>query len=622
MVVATKIEFQIGDTRQVITYPTNSKRTFYEYRPEAEPRRIRLGKLREGIGILCVHDDTLRHLKTAERYTSKAQSILKDVLDDIQRLGKFNSSVDEIMSIIKEHQLIEDYKVRMTKKSGLVDPAGDANYWASGPDSANSDYKPHFPRDFSEMKDFLQVIASLGKKAHLQHQLGPHLREIKPLTQRKKTKAENLVSFVRNALISLGQTRKRMLNQWSRRIRKPSPSEENYLKPFVGLKKKNFQKYLPEILALQEWATNQIRGHVRVCKITKIQTVDVAETPDEDGSSNEGTDAIPRSSPTFHFHPITTCRRSALRETIRSALDHESQKIPPEVVTDIEFSSQPLSYWHDYGFPQRFITKVRPSGKYSINIASTEGINIIVERQTYDRVDGLISASRLGTVTIRADRGLGTKIMSFPVNPVLLAPEKAHNGKLVCEKGRIGLLVHSASQYEWTPPTNPSYNLLSSEKFQGDPGEQRHYLNIIPLQDQLTFPLSYLVTKEGNFPIPESTFEIPRPKLDYSFSGAKLRMVDASLRPVFIAAYTAFMAFTLKRYKQCVDMSAQSIRSLQRFDIPQKRELLGLVSLIEKKQIAFSERLALELCVRLREVLNHISPHTHREHFDSALEVL
>lgn len=604
--MATKIEFQIGDTRQVITYPTSSKRTFYEYRSRVEPKRIQLGKLREGIRILCVHDETLRHLKTAERYTSRVQSILKDVLDDIQRLGKFNSSVDEIMSIIKEHQLVEDYKVRMTKKSGLVDPVGDANYWASGPDPVNSDYKPHFPRDFSEMKDFLQVIASLEKKVHLQHQLGPHLREIKPLTQRKKKKAENLVSLVRNALISLGQTRKKMLNQWSRRMRKPSTSKENYLKPFAGLKKKNFQKYLPEILALQEWATNQIRGHVRVCKITKIQTVDVAERPDEYGSSNEGTDATITSSPTFHFHPITTCRSSALRETIRSALDHESQKIPPEVVTDIEFSSQPLSYWQDYGFPQRFIAKVRPSSKYNINIASTEGINIIVERQTYDCVEGLISASKPGTVTICADRGLGTKTMSFPVNPVLLTPEKAHTGELVCEKGRISLLVHTASQYEWTPPTNPSYHLLSSEKFQNGPGVQRHYLDFIPLQDQLTFPLSYLVTKEGDFPIPESDFEIPRPKLHYNFSDAKLRRVDASLRPTFIAAYTAFMAFTSKRYKQCVDMSAQSIRSLQKFDIPQKRELLELVSLIEEKQIAFSERLVLELCVRLQGILNHI----------------
>jgi len=615
MVLATKIEIQIGDARQVIMYPSNSKRTFYQFRPEAEPKRIQLGKLQEGIDILCVHDETLRHLKTAERYTSKAQSILKDVLDDIQRLGKFNSSVDEIISIIKEHRLIEDYKVRMTRKSGLVDPVGDANYWASGPDPANSDYKPHFPRDFAEMKYFLQVIASLGKKAHLQHQLGPHLREIKPLTQRKKVKAEKLVSFVRNALISLGGTRKKLLGQWSRRLRKPSPSKGECLKPFDGLKKKNFQKYLPQILALQEWASNQIRGHVRVGKITKIQTVDATERPEEDGSSDEGTDVSLRSSPTFRFHPITTYRRSALRETIRSALDHESQKIPPEVVTDIEFSFQPLSYWHDYGFPQRFIAKVRPSGKYNINIASMEGTNIIVERQTYDRVDGLISASKSGTVTIRADRGLGTKTLSVPVNPVLLTPEKAHTGKLIYEKGRIGLLVHSASQYEWTPPTNPSYHLLSSEKFQGGPGEERHYVDLIPLQDQLTLPLSLLVTKEGNFPIPESTFEIPSPKFNYSLSGAKLKKVDPSLRPVFIAAYTAFMAFTLKRYKQCVDMSAQSIRSLQRFDIPQKGELLGLVSLIEKKQIAFSERLALELCVRLQGVLNHISPHTHSRTF-------
>jgi len=606
MVKTTKIEFQIGDTRQVITYPTNSRRIFYEYRPEAEPKQIQLGKLREGIGILCVHDETLRRLKTAEQYTSKAQSILKDVLDDIQRLGKFNSSVGEILSIIEEHQLVENYKIRMTKKSGLEDPIGDAYYWARGPDPANRDYKPHFPRDFSEMRDFLQVIASLGKKAHLQRQLGPHLREIKPLTQRKKAEAENLVNLVRNALISLGQTRQKLLNQWSRRIRMPSQSKENYLKPFAGLKKKNFQKYLPDMLALQEWATSQIRGHVRVANITKIQTVDVEVKPNEDGSSDEGTDAIPTSSPTFHFHPITSYRWSALRETIRSALDHESQKIPPEVVTDIEFSSQPLSYWHDYGFPQQFIARVRPSGKYHIDIASTEGINIIVERQIYDRVEGLISASKPGTVTIHADRGLGTKTMTFPVNPVLLTPEKAHVGELVYEKGRVSLLVHSASKYEWTPPANPSYHLLSSEKFQGDPGVQRHYLNFIPLQDQLTFPLSHLVTTEGNFPILESTLEIPRPKLHYSFDDAKLGRVDASLRPTFIAAYTAFMAFTLKRYKQCVNMCAQSIRSLQRFEIPQIRELLEMVALIEKKQIAFSERLALELCVRLQGVLNHI----------------
>ncbi len=607
MVSAIKIEIQIGAARQVILYPSNSKRTFYEPKPDAEPKRIQLGKLREGISILCVHDVTLRHLKTAELYTSKAQSILKDVLDDIQHLSKFNSSVNEIMSIIKEHQLMETFEVRMTNRSGLKVPIEDAVYWATSPDPADSDYRPHFPRDFSKVKNLIQVIDSLAKRNRLQRQLGPHLREIRPLTKRRKAKAETLVSLVRSALISLGQTRKKMLGQWSRRIRKTSPSKEDYSKPFLGLKRKDFQKYLPEILALQEWATNQIRGHVGYAKIIKIQTVEVTEKPDENGSPEKESGKIPTPSPMFRFHPITTSRKSALREAIRSALDHESQKTPPEVAIDIEFSFQPLSYWHGYGFPQQYVTKVRPSGKYIIKIESTEGTNITVERQTHNCVEGLISADRPGTVTVRADKNLETKTMSFPVNPVLLTAEKAHTGKLTCEKGRIVLAVHSASQYEWTPPTDDSYHLLSPGKLQGGPGSERHNLDLIPLQDKLALPLSFLVTKNRNFPIPESAFEMPRPKFDYRISSAELRKVDASLRPIFIAAHTAFMAFTFGRYKQCVDMSAQSIRSLQRFDIPQKRELAELLSLIEKKQIPSSERLALELCVRIQGVLKRIS---------------
>jgi hypothetical protein len=610
MVLATKIEIEVGDARRVILYPSNSKRAFYEPRPAADPKRIQLGKLREGINILCVHDETLRHLKTAELYTSKARNILKDALDDIQHLGKFNSSVNEIMLIIKEHQLTESFEERMTKRSRLKVPIQDAIYWATSPDPADSDYRPHFPRDFSRVRNFIQVIDSLAKSNRLQRQLGPHLREIRPLTKRRKAKAETLVSLVRNALISLGQTRKKMLRQWSQRIRKTSPTKEDYSKPFLGLKKKNFRKYLPEILALQEWATNQIRGHVCYAKIIKIQTVEVTEKPDANGSPEKESGKIPTPSPTFHFHPITTSRKSALKEAIRSALDHESQKTPPEVTIDIEFSFQPLSYWQDYGFPQRFFTKVRPSGQYSINIASTEGINIIFKQQTSNCVEGLISAIKPGTVTIRADKDLRTKTMSFPVKPTVLTAEEAHIGKMVCEKGRIVLVVRSASHYEWTPPADPSYHVLSPQKLQGGPGEERHYIDLIPLQDQIILTLSNLNTKEGSFPIPESTFEMPRPKFNYSFTEAKLKRVEASLRPVFIASYTAFMAFTLKRYKQCVNMIAQSIRSLQRSDIPQKVELQELLSLIEKKRILFSERFALELCVRLQRVLNRSLPQT------------